>query len=56
MEDILNEEIARELIMEIDKNLPEEKFQQIWQACKGNPFDAPIIYSILSAVALPLNE
>lgn len=44
--EILNQEIARELILEINPLLTEEQFDVLWPLCKGNPWDAPIIYKL----------
>ena len=45
--DILNQEIVRELLLEKDPNLPDVVFNSVWQLCKKNPWDAPIIYEML---------
>lgn len=43
-------EIVRELLLEINPNLSDEKFLEIWKMCHGNPFNAPILYQILEVV------
>lgn len=47
MNDIINQEIARELMLEINPNLTEEKFQYVYSLCKGNPWNAGILYKML---------
>ncbi len=41
--DIMNQEIVRELMLEINPNLTEEKFLQVWGLCGGNPFNAGLL-------------
>mgnify|MGYP003344170644 FL=1 len=45
LQEILNQEIARELLSE--KNLSEDEFDKIWKLCKGNPYNAPALHAIL---------
>ena len=45
VQEILNQEIARELLSE--KNLSEDEFDKIWKLCKGNPYNAPALHAIL---------
>ena len=45
LQEILNQEIARELLSE--KNLTEDEFVKIWKLCKGNPYNAPALHAIL---------
>jgi hypothetical protein len=40
-------EIARELVLEHNPELTEDKFEQIWSLCKGNPWNAGIVYQLL---------
>lgn len=47
LNDILNQEIARELMLEHNPNLTEEKFQEVWQLCQNNPWNAGIMYKML---------
>lgn len=42
--EIFMEEIARELMLEINPNLTQEKFEQVWSLCDSNPWNAGIIY------------
>jgi hypothetical protein len=52
MQDILNMEIARELMDEDYSGYSEENFQKVWEICKGKPFDVPVMYGILLAAGL----
>ena len=45
VQEILNQEIARELLSE--KNLTNDEFNKIWKLCKGNPYNAPTLHAIL---------
>ena len=47
VQEILNQEIARELLSE--KNLSEDEFDKIWKLCKGNPYNAPALHAILES-------
>jgi hypothetical protein len=44
---ILIREIARELVLEHNPELTEDKFEQVWSLCKGNPWNAGIVYQLL---------
>lgn len=46
LNEIMNQEIARELILEINPQLTDDEFDNFWPMCKGKPFDAPILYKI----------
>lgn len=47
LNDILQQEIARELLLEKDPNLTDTTFDFIWSVSQGNPWDCPILYDIL---------
>lgn len=47
MREILNQEIARELMLEINPNLTQEKFEEVYNNCGGNPWNAGIMYKLL---------
>ena len=47
LNDLVNQEIARELMLEVNSNFTEEQFQSIWKLCKGNPWNAGVLYQIL---------
>lgn len=38
--------IVEELLREIDLDVTEEEIQEIWDLCKNNPWNAPILYKI----------
>ena len=45
--DVLNEEIAKELLREHDPEITDEYVNSIYSRCiNGNPFDAVIIYEL----------
>lgn len=47
LNDILQQEIARELLLEKDPDLSDNLFDVIWSASKGNPWDCPVLYDML---------
>jgi len=47
LNEILNQEIARELMLEHNPDLTQEKFEEVWALCQGNPFNAGILYKLL---------
>lgn len=47
MKEIFNQEIARELMLEINPNLTQEKFEEVYNNCGGNPWNAGIMYKLL---------
>ena len=47
MQAILNEEIAKELLIELKPDISEEKIKEIYALCDGNPWNAPILYKML---------
>jgi hypothetical protein len=44
--EILNQEIARELMLEHNPDLTQKKFEEVWALCQGNPFNAGILYNL----------
>jgi hypothetical protein len=46
LNDILNQEIARELLLEKDPELSDTTFDFIWSASSGKPWDCPVLYDI----------
>lgn len=42
-----NVAIAEELIREIDPDATPESIAKVWQACNGNPWNAPFLYKVL---------
>lgn len=44
--DILNEEIARELLREHDPEITDEQIEITYSRCNGKPFDAVIMYEL----------
>ena len=49
IEEEFNKAIAHELLIEIDPSITEERIAKIWDMCKGNPWNAPLILAILKA-------
>ena len=47
MMDAFNEAIAWELMVKINPDLTQEKFDEVWPKCNGNPWNAPILYKML---------
>jgi hypothetical protein len=45
--DIFQQEIARELLLEKDPELPDTTFDYIWSISKGNPWNCPVLYDIM---------
>ena len=45
--DVLNKEIARELLLEDESTISTERIDQIWAACNGNPWNSPILHQLL---------
>lgn len=43
----MNKEIARELLLEKNPVITDEEIDKVWVMCKGNPWDAPILYALL---------
>jgi len=47
LNEIFKQEIARELMLEINPELSQEKFEEVWSKCNGNPWNADILYKLL---------
>lgn len=45
--DIINLEIARELLLELNPKMSDEEISKIYSMCQGNPWNAPVLYSII---------
>jgi hypothetical protein len=50
LNNILNQEIARELLLEKEPDLSDTTFDFIWSLSQGNPFDCPVMYDIMKAI------
>lgn len=44
---VLNFNIAKELLKQINNNLSDGEILDIFEKCQGNPFNAPILYQLL---------
>lgn len=42
--DIFQKEIVRELLLELDEEINDKLVDDIWKMCKGNPWDAVVLY------------
>ena len=49
LEDILNREIVRETLLEIEPATDDLLVEQMWAKCKGNPWNAVPLYQIMKA-------
>lgn len=47
LQNILNYEIAVELLREYDPDISQDMIDVIWELCKGRPFDACPLYEII---------
>jgi len=47
IDDILNQEIVRECLLEIEPNTDDALVERMWALCKGNPWNAVPLYQIL---------
>jgi hypothetical protein len=47
IDEIFNKEIARELLIEADPDITDDIVDRIYEACKGNPWNAPALYKIM---------
>lgn len=45
--DVFNLEIARELLKNIDPAITDKDLSKLYSKCNGNPWNAPILYSML---------
>jgi hypothetical protein len=50
MQDILNQEIVRETLLEINPDTDDALVEKMWALCKGNPWNAVPLYNILKAI------
>jgi hypothetical protein len=48
IDDILSIEIVRELLTEVNPNITDAEVNDIWSKCGGNPWNAQILYKLLS--------
>ena len=46
--EIFNLAIVEELLREIDSSITEDDIQKIWKLCDGNPWNAAILYKMLT--------
>ena len=46
VEDIFYQEVVRELLAEIGAPTDDAFVKEMWERCKPNPWDAPLIYQI----------
>jgi hypothetical protein len=47
IDDILNQEIVRECLLEIEPNTDDALVERMWALCKGNPWNAVPLYEIM---------
>jgi hypothetical protein len=47
MQDILNQEIVRECLLEIEPNTDDALVERMWALCKDNPWNAVPLYEIM---------
>jgi len=50
LNNILNQEIARELLLELDPDLTDTTFDYVWSIAQGNPYNCPVLFNILKAM------
>ena len=50
LNEILNQEIVRETLLEVNPNTDDTLVEQIWLKCNGNPWNAVPLYNILKAL------
>jgi hypothetical protein len=46
LNEFLNIEIATEILREINPDIAEDKINEIWDKCNGNPWNAGILYKL----------
>jgi len=46
--EVLNREIVRELMMEVNPVCTADEVDFIWKRCQGNPWNAKILYSLIN--------
>ena len=49
-DDILNEEIVRATLTEVNPETDDKLVEYIWSICDGNPWDAVPLYKILKTM------
>lgn len=49
LNEVFNQELARELLLELDPNLTSTTFDCIWSMSQGNPHNCPILFKVLKA-------
>jgi len=49
-DDILNQEIVRETLLEVNPNTDNALVEKMWALCKGNPWNAVPLYNILKII------
>lgn len=47
LNDVFNQEIARELLLELDPDLTDTTFDYVWSMAQGNPWNCPILFELL---------
>lgn len=52
MVEMFNKEVARELLLEQDPTIADSVVDRIWEACAGNPFDAPILHKLINLLEI----
>lgn len=50
--EMFNKEVARELLLEQDPNIADSVVDRVWEACAGNPFDAPILHKLINLLEI----
>lgn len=48
MADVFNLEIARELLIEVNKDITDAEVESVMSKCGGNPWNAKIMYQLLN--------
>jgi hypothetical protein len=46
-DDILNQEIVRETLLEVNPDTDDTLVERMWSLCKGNPWNAVPLYEIM---------
>lgn len=47
LEETFNKEIARELMLEVNPSVTDADVEFVYSACRPNPWDAGVLYSLL---------
>lgn len=45
-QEFFQKEIARELLIEINPTITDQEVDEIWDMCKGNPFNAQLLFHL----------